>query len=156
MPIVSTEKLGAGTWSDGIHLRAKFTDHTGKQYPYAHIVPNDTDLDAFLAARVVKLNLRMIEGELQRAVYDEPWDYVLQHATLAQLRDYIRNEYSGKEGKELLPLARRIIEWIENGRFTVAQFRTAFNMTNPQFNQFRTRLEAIRDCDNIIENSGGE
>ncbi len=84
MPIVSTEKLGAGTWSDGIHLRAKFTDHTGKQYPYAHIVPNDTDLDAFLAARVVKLNLRMIEGELQRAV-TEMTNVAQQVALVAQV-----------------------------------------------------------------------
>ena len=152
MPIVSTEILGAGRWSDGIHLRVKLTDHVGKERVIARTVPNDTDIEAFIAAKVVRTNKSSITTELRRAVYDEPWDYELQYATLAQLRDYIRNEYSGKEKSDLIPLARRIIEWIENGRFTVAQFRTAFNMSNPQFNAFRTRLEALRDCDELIKN----
>ena len=98
----------------------------------------------------------MVEGELRRAVYKEPWDYELKYATLDQLRDYIREEYSGKEGQDIIPLARRIIEWIENGRFTLAQFRTAFNMNNPQFNALLLRLAALRDADDLIEASGEE
>ena len=156
MAIVSTEILGAGRFSDGIHLKVKTTDHVGKERVFSRIVPNDTDIDVFIESRVVKLNRNLIEEEVQRAVYDEPWDYELQYATLTQLRDYIRNEYNGKEKRDLIPLARRIIEWIENGRFTVAQFRAAFGMSNPQFNQFRTRLEALRDCDDLLENADGE
>ncbi len=156
MPIVSTEILGQGRFSDGIHLKVKAIDHVGKEHIFARVVSHGTDLDAFVRANVVRMDRDLIRHELNRAIYDEPWDYVLQYASLEQLRDHVREQYQGLQGKLLVPVARRIIEWIENGRFTVGQFRSAFSMDNAQFNQFRTRLIALRDSDNMIESAEGE
>jgi len=56
----------------------------------------------------------------------------------------------------LLPLARRIEEWLDNGVFTVGEMRSAFGKDNPEFNAFRARVKALRDCDDLIQNAEGE
>ena len=156
MPISTTEVIGAGRFSDGIHLRVKLIDHVGKEYTFAQKLPLGSDIDAFIATRVIKFDRNLIKHELRRAVYDEPWDYVLQYASSTQLLAFIREEYSLFEGKKLVTLAKRIEEWLDNGRFTVAEFRSAFGKSNAEFNQFRTRLVDLRDCDDTIEMSKGE
>jgi hypothetical protein len=161
MPITKTEILSRGTFSDGIYLRVKFTDQNGVVQFYTSKVPLGTDVDDLIARKIARRNQRLIDYDLRRAVYLEPWDYQLQHATLAQLRDYVRKEYREAKtyinnNKQRIQIARRIIEWIDNGRFTVAQLRTVFSKGDTEFVDFRKRLEALRDADNLLKNAEGE
>ncbi len=157
MPIVSTEILGQGRFSDGIHLRVKMTDQHGVEHIYSRTVPNGTDLNALIVKKRAKLERSLIDAELQKAVYGESWDYVLQHASPTQLRDYARKEYQEKNYPELrTSIAHRLEEWIDNGRFTVAEIRASFGKDNAEFAQFRIRLKALRDADDLVRNSKGE
>ena len=147
------------------HVGWVFTDQEGKEWLYGgmHLAPRtdgdhitDTLLEDLKDKLVVKSNKFLKGRDLRDAVYKDDWNYSLKENTEAGLLAYARQQYFNGREENFVPLAIRIEEWIDNSRFTVTEVRTAFGKTKEEFNQFRTRLKAIRDGNNAIRGARSE
>jgi len=134
-----------------------FTDHLGIPHPYGGMqLPQGMDIEVFKAQKRSDAN-RFLKGrDLENGVYFKAWDFVLQENTEDELLDYAREEYRNNDEAELVPVANRITEWLNNGRFNEGQVRSSFNMSQPDFVQFRGRMNDIKNSANTVRGARGE
>jgi len=119
-------------------------------------LPAATDLNAYAAAVVARVEERIKNEELERCVFDLPWNYVLRNITLSELSAFVRELYRNASRETLARVAARILEWLANGRFTDTQMRNAFNLTVQQWNTLKTKMQTLVDNYNAVQIATGE
>lgn len=120
------------------------------------VFPAATDLNAAAASYGALKEAEMLDRELEYCVFDGTWDFVLKYATNNQLAAFVRECYRNERREILARIARRILEWITNGRFTDTQVRNAFELTVTQWNTLKAKMQVLADSLNTIEAAVGE
>ena len=157
MSIVSSTFELEPVQADGLRFCVeKYTLSSGEIVTVEYKSRVTDDNAAILAARSPVLFNLLIDAELFKAVYVEPWNYVLVHATNAQLSAFVREIYRNGSKAELALAAKRILEWITNGRFTDTQVRTAFGLTAGQWTTLKTKMTTLVNNYNAVNNAVGE
>jgi len=157
MTIVTSEIVKQTTQKNGtINVDVIFTDQTGKTFTRSYNAANVGMIATINSSLESRINDRLKQNDLFNAVFTKPWDYTLIHATLTDLRDYVRELYLESEKEQTVLIALRLEEWIVNGRFTVAQLRQAFNLNTSQFDALRTKWQNFKDAFDVIEGAAGE
>lgn len=102
------------------------------------------------------MNSEVKARELFDAVFTYPWNYVLEEATNTELGAYIRELYRNSNKETLAKAAKRILEWITNGRFTDTQVRNAFGLTAGQWTTLKTKMQNLVASHEQVETAVGE
>ncbi len=139
-----------------VNVHERHTDHIGKTYDIVYNAPAGTDLNILLGIRAARLNESLKQSDLRRAVFEAPWDYTLVYATNADLAPYVRDLYRESIKDQTALVALRIIEWINNGRFTVAQLKTVFSLSTAEFDTLKAKMENIISSYQVVEGAVGE
>lgn len=128
----------------------------GREFVVEYWLPAGGDPVAIMTARAAQLATALVDGDCAAAVFERPWDAPLVHATLADLSAWVRQQYRHAQRERLAMIARRILEWLANGRFTDLQLRTAFGLTNTQWNEVKTKMQTLVTSWSAIERAAGE
>jgi len=157
VPIISsTFELDSGAQIDGRRYCREFhTDHLGAVHRFEYLSGNINNAQV-LADRAVRLVENLKERELAYAVYDAAWNYSLQWATNTDLSAWVRERYKNAAKDDLARIAKRILEWITNGRFTDAQVRGAFGLTSGQWTTLKTKMESLVASYDVVQTAVGE
>ena len=144
MPITSSTYTLGPVQADGRrYCEERHTDHTGFVHVIEYLASVGVDPAAVLAARATALPEIFKERELRYAVFDAPWDYALQWANNSDLSAWVRAAYKSESRETLAKIAKRILEWITNGRYTDAQVRAAFSLTSAQWTTLKNKMIAL-------------
>lgn len=81
---------------------------------------------------------------------------VLKHQTVAQFVARVREAYRNGERAQLVRIARFILTRLQAGDITDAQCRSAFGLTNTQWNNLKAKMQSYVDADNAIRAAVGE
>ena len=81
---------------------------------------------------------------------------LLKHQSVAEFVARLREAYRNGEKERIVQLARFIIARIQVGDLTDVQCRTAFGLTNTQWNNLKTRMSNLITAANSIEAAVGE
>jgi len=156
MSITSSEV--STTTQAGGHLSVLewHTDHLGRRHPRVFFAPAGFNANAALAAYAVSLAEVLKLGDLIMAVYKGPWNYVMNHATNTELAAFVRAEYLGSSAQRTARVARRLLEWVTNGRFTELQIRNAFSLTLTQWNTLKAKMQALIADEDAVMAAAGE
>ena len=80
----------------------------------------------------------------------------LKHQTPAQFVARFRAAYRNANKDKAARMAAWLYDSVQAGDITAAQIRTAFGFTAAQFTAFQTRILALRDHYNAIQQAAGE
>lgn len=80
----------------------------------------------------------------------------LKHQTPAQFVARFRAAYRTASKDKAAKMAAWLYDRVQAGDITAAQIRTAFGFTAAQFTAFQTRILALRDHYNAIQQAAGE
>ena len=138
--------------------------HTDAQGEFAraeYLAEDGADHNAIATARTAVLLASLAEQEFERmleADVDPDLDPLppLRFQTMAELVARIREAFRSRNREQLCRIARWILNRIADGRLTDVQIRNAFGLTAPQYNALKTRMAALRDALNSVENAVGE
>lgn len=157
MPITSsTYSLGSIQRDGRRYCIETHTDHLGIARVVEYLANNGADYAAIAASRASALATEIIQEEIRYAVFSAQWNYTMQWSTNTELAAWVRSAYKNA-GKETLALiARRILEWIANGRFTDLQLRNAFGLTATQWTTLKGKMQTLADNYNAVQISVGE
>lgn len=81
---------------------------------------------------------------------------ILKYATLTQLGNAFRERYRTARGAEAAKLARWLLARIADGTFTDTQVRNFFGLTVTQYNEMKTRMQALANALNSVVAGAGE
>ena len=136
-------------------IKERHTDHTGQFHDFEYLGVA-SEAAAVMAARVSDVETMLRDKDMERCIFTEPWNYVLVHATNAELSAYVRLLYRHASKETLAKVASRILEWITNGRFTETQIRNAFGLTLTQWNALKARMQTLVANYNAVQAAEGE
>jgi len=139
-----------------INVHERHTDHTGKTYDIQYNAPQGSNITAIINARAVIIENKLKENDLYRAIFIEPWDYTLVHATNADLAPFVRTLYKESIQDQTAIIGMRLIEWVTNRRFTETQIRNAFGLTLSRWNTLKAKIQVLIDDFNAIQGAKGE
>ena len=80
----------------------------------------------------------------------------LQHQTPAEFVARLRERYRNSSREECARLASWLYDHYQSGDFTGAQLRAAFGMDATQFNNFVTKVQALRTHWLAVQEAQGE
>jgi hypothetical protein len=144
MPIVtSTFSLGHAQKDGRKYSVESHTDHAGVVHQAEYLSAVSENNNAVMLARALVIAEQLKNTELNYAIFEAPWDYVLQWATNSDLSAWVRAEYKTASKDVLALIAKRILEWITNGRFTDTQVRTVFGLTSPQWTTLKGKMQTL-------------
>lgn len=157
MPIITSTITAANYQSDGrLSITERHVDATGKEYSVSYLCDAAFNTAVALSARVTTLNVQLKEEMLKGLCTIYTWDAALQDVTSAELIAYVRGTYKIASRDGLAALAKRILEWITNGRFTDTQFRTDFGLTVTQWNNLKAKMQVLANALSALELATGE
>lgn len=157
MPIVSSTIIADEPQIDGRRrITEQYTDQFGNLHMIAYLCPAVFDVQSVMIVRTAILNIQLQTNELDKMITTYPWDYAQTETTVAELTAYVRAVYREGKREELVPVARRILEWITNGRFTDTQVRNAFGLTLAQWTTLKNKMIALVSASTTIETATGE
>ena len=81
---------------------------------------------------------------------------LLKHQTAAELVARFREAFRNSERDRVVTLASNLLARIAAGDITDAQVRNAFNLTTPQYNTLKTKMENWIAARNTILSAVGE
>lgn len=139
-----------------INVTEIHTDHQGVKYPVVYNAPSGTNLTTFLNAHAILLENNLRDSDIFKAIFTEPWDYTLVHATNNELAVRARALYKESIMIQTALIGLRITEWIDNDRFTVTQVRNAFGLSLAQWNTLRTKINGIIADYQGVQGAAGE
>lgn len=144
MAIVSSTFALGVVQSDGRReCVERHTDSEGVVHIRSYLSSPSDDNQAIMTARAVRILDHLKDSELQRAIFVLPWNYVLVHTTNNELAAYVRQLYRNSTREILALVAKRILEWINNGRFTDTQVRTAFGLDAVSWTLLKTKMQDL-------------
>jgi hypothetical protein len=120
------------------------------------IFPVNTNLAATSSAVGALLLNKIKLDELQGCVFVFAWDYVLKYNTLADLAAFVRQIYLNGSKAQLALTAKRILEWIANGRFTDTQVQNAFGLTSTQWTNLKAKMQNLVNSYTTVDTAVGE
>jgi len=132
----------------------KFVDDSSKIHLRWVLLPAGIDVVAKLASWDITPEL--IDDELRDVLFGSAWDKPFIYMTATDVATKVRELFKASSREECGKIARRILEWITNGRFTDAQIRTVFGLTNTQWNTLKTKMQNLSNSLNAIEAAVGE
>lgn len=130
-------------------------DDFGESYVFRYLAVQNADFNNILLSRVSILEEELANKEVEEII-DNDFNRDLKYATLSRLLTIFRDRYKTAEKLEVLRLATLLIRAINNGRITDIQCRQAFNLTNAQWNNLKTRLQTYKDKWDEIQTLLGE
>ena len=131
------------------------SDAQGEFSRLIYLADAGADHDAIASARNAVLLLQAAEQELDAAVAEDAMP-VFRFQNAAEFVARFRARFLNERGENACRFARWLARRLVAGEVTVAQVRAAFNLTQTQFNQFRTRIEALQASLDAVENAVGE
>ena len=81
---------------------------------------------------------------------------VLKHATLAQLGQAFRERYRNATREECARLAKWLLARVQDGTFTEVQVRNFFGLSVAQWNDLKTRMQALIAHYDAVQAAQGE
>jgi hypothetical protein len=132
------------------------TDSDGKVHRIEYLASIGTNYTAVMVARAAMLEGRIKYAELHHAIFTGEWNYVLTQTTANELAAFVRALYRESDKDTLARVAKRILEWITNGRFTDAQIRTAFGLSAAQWTTLKSKMQILADARAAVEAATGE
>lgn len=157
MPITSsTYTLGAVQKCGRTPCTEMHISNTGEIFHIEYLADIGVDYVAVMSGRVAFIDANLKTNELSDAVFVGAWNYVLSHTTNAELSAYVRSLYKTSSREMLAQLAKRILEWITNGRFTDTQIRNAFGLTAAQWTTLKTKMQTLVNNYNSVQVAMGE
>lgn len=157
MAITQSIIVSQSPQQDGTTLvHERHTFHTGETSDVTYYAQPGANIENIMDARVQVLEEAMKQADLHRCVFTEPWDYVMQHATNADLAPFVRELYRESIKTQTVLIGMRMVEWVQNGRFTQTQMRNAFGMNSTQWTTLTNKILALIDQFNAIEAATGE
>ena len=81
---------------------------------------------------------------------------VLKHATLTQLGQAFRERYKNATREECARLAKWLLARVQDGTFTEAQVRAFFGLSVAQWNDLKTRMQALIAHYDAVQAAQGE
>lgn len=156
MGIASSVLVESKTQADGsLSVHERFTDDAGRVHDIVFKAPSGTNLTTLRTARAAVFADRLKQMELRAAVFVLPWDYTLVHATNADLAAFVREVYKNGSMETLALTAKRILEWITEGRFTDTQVRNAFGLTAGEWTTLKAKMQTLSDkYDDVLAATG--
>lgn len=153
----TSELISQKTQADGsILVHEHHTDSSGKVHVIIYFAGAGADLAALRAARAAFIEQKLIAHEVEALVFELPWDAPFVHATANDLVAFVRSEYKESVTERTARIARRILEWITEGRFTDLQVRNAFGLTAGQWTTLKTKMENLVTNYNAVLAAMGE
>lgn len=131
-------------------------DSAGLMYMFSYLSDPSADNQAILVQHAARLLDRIKEIELYLAVFVLPWDYVLVHTTNNDLAAFVREQYRTAIRETLAMVAKRILEWIANGRFSDTQVRTAFGLGLVEWLLLKGKMETLVTDYDAVQAAAGE
>jgi hypothetical protein len=81
---------------------------------------------------------------------------ILKHQTVEAFIARVRQAYRDGNSEQLVKIARFLIARVQAGDVTDAQLRTAFGLNTTQWNNLKTRMQALITADNTVKSAVGE
>lgn len=157
MPVSSIQIVSADRGSSQVEARFVFTFDSGDVVrDGVRFYPTGTDLNAAAAILAAGIEAHLKDRELHDCVFRFTWNYALKHSTNTELAAFVRALYKESNKETLARIAKRILEWISNGRFTETQVRNVFELTVTQWNTLKAKMQVLVDSFNVIEAAEGE
>lgn len=119
MAITQSIIVSQSPQQDGTTLvHERHTFHDGGTRDITYYAQPGANITNIMLARVPVLEEAMKQADLHRCVFTEPWGYVMQHATNADLAPFVRELYRKSSKTQTVLIGIRMVEWVQNGRFT--------------------------------------
>jgi len=134
----------------------RHTDHLGIVHVVEYLAEAAANHTTIMNTRALRIAEELKEEELKYAVFDAPWDYVLQWTTNNELAVWVREKYKQDKNGTLALIASRILEWIANGRFTDTQVRNAFGLSAAQWTTLKAKMQTLVDNNLVVQSAVGE
>lgn len=154
--VSSTYSLGAVQRCGRTPCIELHTDSSGAVHRIEYLANAGTDYATVMAARAIVLLEKLKEDELRYVIFYGEWNYALNHTTANELAAYVRELYKNSNSEQLARIAKRILEWITNGRFTDLQVRNAFGLTAGQWTTLKTKMQTIVANYDAVNSAVGE
>ena len=81
---------------------------------------------------------------------------ILKHQTVEAFISRVRQAYRDGNSEQLVKIARFLIARVQAADLTDAQLRTAFGLNTTQWNNLKTRMQALITADNTVKSAVGE
>ena len=157
MPVISSTITDDARQVDGRRRIEELpTDQKGVKSRVSYLSATVFDALAAMAANRILIDARMKLEELEGMLTVYPWDYIQTETTGAELTTYYRESYKNGSNGGLSPVASRVIEWIDKGRFTDTQVRTAFGLSVAQWTILKNKMAALVSANITILSAVGE
>lgn len=157
MPIINSTYIAETAAPDGSRRVIEVhTDDKGGTWRIDYLADAGMDYATVATTRVAQLNTQLKETELRTAIFDGAWNYVLSNVTANELAAYVRELYKNESKEQLARVAKRILEWITNGRFTDTQIRTVFGLTAAQWTTLKTKMQTLVSNYDALNTAAGE
>src|SRR4030065_368424 len=132
----------------------QFVAASGKVHLRWALLPAGVDVVAKLTSWDITPEL--IEDELRDVLFGSAWDTPFVYMSATEAATKVRELFKASSREECGKIARRILEWITNGRFTDVQIRTVFGLTNIQWTTLKTKMQNPSNFLNTSEKAVGE
>lgn len=151
--VVSTTKQADGLVS--VHERHT-DDVTGQIVDRVYITDVMEDISASMMNYASAIDESIKHRDMSEAVFGPSWNYVLTHASREQLNAYVRELYRTSSGEMLAAVAKRVIEWVDNGLVTDAEAQAVTGMDSAQWGVMVAKMRYLVQAYMTINSAVGE
>lgn len=158
----STYTPDAHTQADGRrYVTESFVDDAGGQHSWMYLAPvgwGDVEYTAHLAMVAARIDKQLAKAEFEQLLgEDVSVTLNLKYQTAAQFAERLRERWRNSTREECARIAWWIRNRIVSGDVTQAQLRTAFGMTQAQWNALRDdKLIPLADAWQAVRDAAGE
>jgi len=131
------------------------SDGIGEVWRREYLSRDTDDLTAIAAARAVVLEARLAEEEIESAI-EEDRAPAMRFQTGAAFLARLRGLYRNGRAEKLARIARWIRRRIIAGDVTETQVQNAFGLTNPQWNALKSKMQALDEALQLVDEAEGE
>jgi len=139
-----------------ISVHERHTDNLGMTYDVVYFASPTDDLNITLESRSKQIETTLQDSDINDAIFTRKWDEPLLYSTKLQLGKKLRELYLQSEKHETVTIAKRIKEWLDNGRFSDTEIRSLFGLSSKKWITLKVKIGKLSEDDDRIEGAKGE
>ena len=158
MPITGSTIFDDSRQSDGRRrIDERHIDQFARVHSVSYLCEANFNAQAAMVARASQISARLKADEFliftDRAT---PVTYVPTESTDAELLAYIREAYRVSSREDSVTISSLLRAWIDTGRFSDMQARTAFGMSVGSWTTLRIKMNGYADTRAAVASAAGE
>lgn len=158
MPITLSIIVDDSRQSNGRRqIHERHIDQFAMAHKVTYMCNSGFDVPAAMAARSLQISARMKTDEYRTFIDGViPTNYILTESTPSELLAYMREAYRESSNGESAIISQVLRGWIDSGRYTDTEVRTAFGLSVGAWTVIRNKMNTFADSRALVASARGE